>query len=383
MNNRRHLLVIDPIPFVGGSKVATENILQLLDREKIRITVITADMQSWSWPRLQRAKLIEPKWLARREQGPFYFLRHLLIALQLLLLSLRYGKFDIALGASGPGVDLALYLVKPLLGYKIVQLIHGPVARSRTIGRCLLAADQVHYLESSRDSLLCALSTVLPVCTRLEPPHFQTLQNGLPARIWPTPCQTKRPVIFWAASLLKWKGLEVFLDALNCLYDNERPDTHICYIRPKETLLPVSEAPVYIQSVFWHLAPQHLDRIRSNSNIFVSTSKNEPFGLAILEAMAAGHCIVIPEDGAFWDRTLTDGIHCIKYRPNDAPDLAEKLRMLTQDMPRVRSLGAAAARQAEEYRAETRYAGIKHTLETLIDKPCSTGIASTDIEIRQ
>ena len=381
MTSRHHLLVIDPTAFAGGSKIATENILRLLDKQ-MRITVLSADRDSWGWSGLHRVRLWEPKTLARQEQGIFYFLRHLHIGLQILIARLRYGRFDVALGASGPGVDLALYLTRPLLGHKIVQLIHGPVARSRTIGRCLKTANQVFYLESSRETVIAALSTLRSAPAQLEPQRFQKLQNGLPANAWPSLSQKRRPVIFWAASLLKWKGLDTLLDALGRLPEKERPDTHICYIRPKQTSLPTSRAPVGMTHVYWHEAPENLDKLRAGANIFVSTSHGEPFGLSILEAMAAGHCIVIPADGAFWDRTLIDGVDCIKYQPDDPADLAEKLRELGQNLQLVRAFGAAAASLAKHYRAESCYAPVKEVLERLAERQTDSSLTRADTEVR-
>ncbi|WP_019614116.1 glycosyltransferase family 4 protein [Psychromonas ossibalaenae] len=370
MTDKRHLIVIDPTAFCGGSKTATESILRQLDKKQIRITVLTADKHSWKYSALKRVRLYEPKWLTEKEQGLSYFFRHALIALNLLITRLRFGRFDIALGASGPGVDLALYLLRPLLTMKIIQLIHGPVARSRTIARCLNAADQVHYLSSSHASLLQALSTISPAQTEI-PAHFYLLHNGLCDQQWPTPCQSQYPVIFWAASLLKWKGLETLLNALIQIEPEMRPLTHICYIKPQGTQLPVSQAPVAIQQVDWYENPVNIDQLRASANIFVSTSKNEPFGLSILEAMAAAHCIVIPADGAYWDRTLKNNSDCIKYQADDPEDLKDKLLMISRNMRQVIELGRRAAEIAQDYRAEKQYANIKNSIEqidTQLDK---------------
>lgn len=359
----QHLLVIDPIAFTGGSKIATENILRLLDLKQMRITILTADHDSWRWSPLKRVRLFETAWFSQQEQGIFYFLRHLLIAFQLLLIPLRFGRVNIATGASGPGVDLALYLLKPVLGFRLVQLIHGPVACSRTIARCLCAADEIHYLKSTRSSLLAALNTLTATPHTLMAPHFQVMQNGLPDHAWPGRCQRDCPVIFWAASLLKWKGLETLLDALKLVDTRVRPDTHICYIRPQKSPLPASHAPVDMDAVHWYENPVHLNDIRKAANIFVSTSQHEPFGLSILEAMAAGHCVLIPADNAYWDRILKNGIDCIKYKPGDAVDLAKKLQTVSSDMSCVRNLGNAAIRVAQHYRASIQYATIKNSLQ--------------------
>ena len=78
MSSKHHLLVIDPTAYAGGSKVATENILKLLDHKQMRITVLSADQHSWNWPKLKRVRLYQPKWLAQQDRGISYFLRHLL-----------------------------------------------------------------------------------------------------------------------------------------------------------------------------------------------------------------------------------------------------------------------------------------------------------------
>lgn len=353
----RHLIVVDPTAFGGGSKVATESILQLLDPQQIRITVLSADKSSWLGRNIKRVHLAEPNWLAQKEQGFGYFLRHAFIAFNLLLVRLRFGRFDIALGASGPGVDLALYLLRPLLNFNIIQLIHGPVAKSRTIARCLQAALHVYYLQSSRDSLQTALTALESAHVEL-PAHFHLFQNGLSDDKWPTPCQSHTPVIFWAASLLKWKGLDTLLEALQRINDQQRVQTHICYIRPQGVQLPTSNAPIAIDHVDWFESPADIDTIRSDANIFVSTSKNEPFGLSILEAMAAGQCVLIPADGAYWDQVLEDNIDCLKYIPDDPVDLKNTIIMASSDITLIHRLGTQAANIALSYRASKKYANI-------------------------
>lgn len=363
MSQKKHMVLVDPIAFAGGSKVATENILRQLNFDKTRVSVLTADQSSWHLPEIEHQTLFEPDFLVKKEQGVGYFLRHLNIALQLFLLRMRHGPIDIALGASGPGVDLATYLVRPLLKFKVIQLIHGPVAASRTIAKCLLQASQVHYLETTASSITSALARVDQGSKELIPPKYHLLRNGLLPEKWPSQCQYETPVVFWAASLLKWKGLDTFTAALRQIPDTERPKTHICYIEPKNTNLEVSQYSSVIYGVRWHRDPDHLDLLRSESNIFVSTSKQEPFGLSILEAMAAGHCVVIPKDGAFWDRTLIDGVNCIKYEPGNAYDLAKKIIRLKRNLLMIRTLGESAKQLARSYRADICYVPIKHAIE--------------------
>lgn len=365
MGHKHHLVVIDPTAFSGGSKVATESMLRLLDTDKIKITVLSADLDSWHWPHLKRVHLYQPKWLAQQEQGISYFIRHIWIAINILILRIRLGCIDIGLGASGPGVDLALYLLKPLLGLRIIQLIHGPVAKSKTIARCLHNAEQVFYLQSSRDSLINSLASLPIPQLQTLPMHFQLMQNGLSEALWPTPClQQYQPVVMWAASLLKWKGLDILRAALDSMPTELRPITHICYIKPKETKLPISQLPNRIDKMNCHQNPTNLDQIRAASNIFISTSKNEPFGLSILEAMAAGLCVMIPADGAYWDKTLIDQQNCIKYQANNAHDLGQKLSELSTELNKVHKIGQRAKVVAKKYQASKCYANIKASIES-------------------
>ena len=360
---KQSILVLDPIPFRGGSKVATENILQLVDRRKSKITVLTHDENSWRMEGIRCEPLWEPKWLMTSMQGLPYFLRHFILLLNVIRSFIKHGRAQLLVGASGPGVDLALYFAKALFKGKIIQLIHGPVAVSRTIGRCLLFADRIFCLESARTSVESAVAVVGGSLEgRVD--KCSTFVNGLPDDAWPTPSGTQEVAVLWAASLLKWKGMETLMTALEQFEARNRPQTHICYIRPKEASLPVSQAPISMDKVVWHESPDELDRIRSGCSVFVSTSYQEPFGLSILEALAAGLCVLIPEDGAYWDRMLTDGVNCVKYEPANPQSLARKLRLLKVAPQLLGKIGREGQKVAEKYRASSCYRNIIGYIES-------------------
>jgi len=360
-----HILLVDPIAYAGGSKVATARMLAMLNPDRTRVTIVTRDPDSWTGIAARTSPLFEFNALAGKDQGLGYFLRHFLIVFSLLWARIRHGRFDRALGASGPGVDLSLYLARRIFGYQIVQLVHGPVARSRTIGRALESAARVFYLESAAESLLAALATVRPAVDadfKLDAARFACFSNGLVAEQWPTHKKSGSKGIFWAASLLKWKGLETLIKSLQLLSSTQRPLTHICYIEPKDTSVELGPRPVEMERVYWYENPVGLDQIRADCNIFISTSKNEPFGLSILESMAAGLVILIPRDNAYWDRKLVEHEHCLKYRADDPEDLALKILYLLQNPRLAGHLARQSLLLSHQYRAEQVYGDIVASL---------------------
>ncbi|RJG42470.1 glycosyltransferase family 4 protein [Motilimonas pumila] len=375
--NKQHLVVIDAIPFHGGSKVATATMLKLLGNTQRNITVLTSNPADWPVPNIDIMRLYVLPWFARQEQGLGYLMFQLWLAVYLMALRLIKGKIDIAVGASGPGVDMALYLVKGVMGFNIVQLVHGPVARSGMIKKALLKADKVFYLFSSHHTLCQALS--MPVQAdgaRYLPDNFTPINNGLDVENWPT-LSLKNSTdqnchILWSASLLKWKGLDVFLQALPLVKAHKQ--AHVCYIKPSNTVLATTKAPLVMADVKWYKQPENLDEIRSKCNVFVSTSQQEPFGLAILEALAAGLCVVIPSDGSYWDKVLVDHINCIKYHPNSPQDLALRLSRLIKNPAQIQYFGEQGTEVAKQYQAHHQYKRvINHCDQLLRPEGCDVG----------
>jgi glycosyltransferase involved in cell wall biosynthesis len=76
------------------------------------------------------------------------------------------------------------------------------------------------------------------------------------------------------------------------------------------------------------------------SDLLVHTSPEEPFGLVVLEAMAANIAVLVP-DAAGPGAIVQDGVNGFKFRPDDPEDLAQRLSQL-QQAP-VDALNAVAA----------------------------------------
>lgn len=382
--NLRHVIVYDPIPFHGGSKVATLHALEQTD-ENILFHVLSAHPQSWrnkigedtNASMIHVSTLPIPNLLATQTQGLTYWLKQGYLVMMLLMYTLalftRYLQCPSKIVlASGPGVDFAGYVLAHLTRLPAVQLVHGPVGKSRVAKWCLTQAHQTFYLESAKPSLLAALEMPFGEL----PKHFHAFVNGLPQRLWPTNSLVQRqwhhPTVFWAASLLKWKGLDLLLDSLQRHELNQHLHSNICYIQPEKTSAEVSQANIPVQNCRWHRSPSNLDELRANSDIYVSTSQFEPFGLSTLEALAAGLVVVIPADGAYWDHQLQHGYNCYKYRMNDPESLNQILEHICRNMKSCRRVAINGQKIANLYKARETYRDIADAIQASVTDKVTT-----------
>lgn len=367
-----YVCVFDPIPYFGGSKVASASYLEELQKKGLDIELFTQDPQSWINQDFNVVEFSEHSRLATKEYGVGYYLKNAVLTLQYLayvvFLSLkRRQRPSLFVGVSGPGIDLSLYPVALLLGRPIVQLVHGPIGNSRLITFFLNLARVVGFLSSEKKQVNELVSNEAQV------PHLIEFKNGITQQAWPIACNNdfKEPKIFWAASLLKWKGLDFFLDALDQVNKNIPVQATVAYIKPEKTTHPVSQAPAARAYLNTYEKPAKLSELRARHNIFISSSKNEPFGLSILEALATGLCVIIPRDGAYWDNTLIDGHNCLKYQANSVESLENIINMLSKNMNLARSIAENGSKVASEYRASESYKSLVSASALLVNENLS------------
>jgi glycosyltransferase involved in cell wall biosynthesis len=92
---------------------------------------------------------------------------------------------------------------------------------------------------------------------------------------------------------------------------------------------------------------QRLEKILREASLFVLPSIYEPFGIAPLEAMAAGIPAVLSDAWAF-PEMVTPGVNGALVRSGDARDLADQLIELLRDPERLRVMGAAGRKRVLE-----------------------------------
>lgn len=352
------VLVFDPVPFKGGSKKVAQSVISMCPPD-LSIVVVSNDHDSWKEQPVRLLPLFNCQWLTDQKSGLGYLIKHFIYSTILIYYGLLYGSFSKVVGISGPTVDYALYLAKFVLRWNVVQLIQGDIPQGKISRFGLHNADRVFYLFSTRHSIEKALGEK----ALFNKSKYQGFDNYIDATlISPVKASTQVGVL-WAGSLLPWKRLNIFVKAhdrlSNIAINNEYFGT-VCYIAPNgESLTPDNSSS---NGLSYLNNPKDLDDIRSNSSIFVSTSIKEPFGLSILEAMIAGLAVIIPEDGAYWDKVLTDGVDCLKFSPDSVESLTKTIARLIDDVELRNKLGNNVKAISLKYTEQKNYQPILNSI---------------------
>lgn len=103
----------------------------------------------------------------------------------------------------------------------------------------------------------------------------------------------------------------------------------------------------------------------AHAEMLVHPSHSEGFGLAILEAMAAGRPVVATRCGGP-EEIVEDGVSGLLVPVEDPPALAQAMRRLLTDAEAARALGEAAARRALDFGLDRTARRTEEVYETLL-----------------
>lgn len=152
------------------------------------------------------------------------------------------------------------------------------------------------------------------------------------------------------ARLTPYKGIRPLLGALAILARRGRAVQLRVLGRGPEELRLRAEAQALglTDRVRFDTAPvpnAGMYRIYEEADIYVQPSLAEPFGSAVIEAMAAGLPVVASAVGGMLD-TVEDGVTGFLAPADDPPALAERLDALVTDPARRRTMGEAGQKRS-------------------------------------
>lgn len=159
---------------------------------------------------------------------------------------------------------------------------------------------------------------------------------------------------------------------ISVLKDAGRPDAHLVIVGsgPQEQALRQKAAELGLaERVHFRGQASERDKLRllQMSDIFVSTSQHEGFGLVFLEAMASGLPVVCYGYGGQTD-FLVDGVTGHVVPLNDVALFAERCRRLISDPEAIRRIGADNRVRVEELYIDECARQYEQLFEDLIRK---------------
>jgi glycosyltransferase involved in cell wall biosynthesis len=190
---------------------------------------------------------------------------------------------------------------------------------------------------------------------RLAPERIAVIHDGVDAETYrPLEDIEKEPgsLLYVGNSEDRNKGARYLLEALNLL--KGRLDFHLTLVdRPRQALelAPrlTEELGLEDRVTFsGRVSREELVRLYNRSQLVVSPSLYEGFGLPAAEAMACGAPVVATTAGAF-PEVIEDGVTGLLVPPANAAALAEAIARLMSDAALRRRMGEAGRARIEEH----------------------------------
>lgn len=334
------VLVVDACASWGGALTSLEALLPQLGDAGFDVAVMTATPA----PALAAAPLSS----SRGSHGAPWLWGEARRAVELAR-AFRRWRPDVVLANNDAGVNAAVYAAAAASKVPVAQYVRAVPTAGRLRGKLLARAACVFTVGAGTTRAV-----------RLVRPDALEIDEGLSPAQWPTRRAGDAHALLWAATTAPWKGLTLAFTAY--ARSGVRRPLRVCHLGRLDAPAP--------RGVELHAAPRpaSLDRLRAQSLAFVHTSLiPEPFGRAVLEAMAAGVAPIVPDEGTP-ARLVRHGVDGLHYQARDAGSLARALRTVDASPALARLLGDAAARRASGFTAARAFAPVVGALLALVDR---------------
>jgi glycosyltransferase involved in cell wall biosynthesis len=374
------VLLVDSLGYedLGGAATVVNEIIKRVDRTRFVPTL--AALSEGRWPEIVRASGTDAHSFPRsRLRSPANLAK---VVYQLSSLVRRSG-IDL-IHASENSALLYGALAGRLTRRPVVWHIHAPLwphwRAERLAGRLLRGMPPAHIVFTSPGTQRKTMPMDgVPTSVVLPGIDVDQCRSGDAARgrkAFEIPDRAQ--VISMFGRIVSQKGQADFLECLGRLHPRHRD------------LYGIVCGPGDRTSAYWHkleairdryglrdrlfvpgdVRPPLKDDIVAASDVVVHPARSEPFGLAVLEAMAAGKPVVAARtDGP--GMLIEDGADGVLVDPEDVVGLSAAVDRLLGDAPARTEMGRRAFDKARRYPVEGMVRGIEQVWRSVLEKPAS------------
>jgi len=245
---------------------------------------------------------------------------------------------DVIIANNAPQANGAVYLATQASdNVPIIQYVRGAFYPSKLAGHQLARAASVLAVGERQRERVAALGRE----------DVRVAGEGLRPDLWPSanaPARERGELRWlWASSLMPWKGSDFLARAYGMLERATPMD--VCYLPVAGEALEGFEQHAQV-TPHRALGARALDAVRASASVYLHTSQQpEPFGRSILEAMAAGLCPVVPDEGS-GPMLVEHGRSGLIYRARDVNAFLDALRYTQRHPEHVFKMGRRAMEEA-------------------------------------
>lgn len=359
-NRRPVVLIHEGAPGFGGSVTSLAALVPELEAAGFDVRIASAREEGWD-----RLGLIDKTDFIRAQHwdayhGPRFFGREALRSRELRAIASKH-RASLVMGNNTPMTNLASYWAAGSLNLPMIQYIRGAFFPSRLDRWALSRARAIFLVGDEAERLVQSMHL------ENQPPTMQ-VKEGLSESQWPSPRKSDAKDWLWASALAAWKGLPMLTSAYEELQSQKwaLPPLQVCYAGFERADGDAGALPKRVPpGVTLRHDPPDLDGIRAGCRVYFHTSlRPEPFGRSILEAMAAGLCPVVPDEGG-GALLVVHKKNGLLYPARSKEGLKEAMRTLIMNPDIADRLGRAAAQSAEAYKASRAFRPVTETLSSI------------------
>jgi glycosyltransferase involved in cell wall biosynthesis len=246
----------------------------------------------------------------------------------------------------------------PLIWHVHDDIVSRPLSRrlwQRDLHKCDAVLANSRFIGSSLEPLCRAQGKILTsVHNAVDTSMFRP--SGSKAMLSAGSSGTsERLRIGLPATFARWKGQETFIEAIRLLPRDLNVEAFIIggpiyrtngsqYTEPELSKFAAERGVRVTFSGFRDDMPAVL---RALDIVVHASTKPEPFGMVLIEAMACGRAVIASRAGGALE-IVTEGVDGVMHEPGDAAHLAECITRLARNPELRKQLGSAARRTVQE-----------------------------------